>query len=321
MAPTRFLAFAAALLLAACASAPPTPAAEEPVEIAVTYDDLPVIDDNGDLAWAQSVTSDLLSGLQRHRIVSTGFVNERQLEGPDGPARVRLLESWLDAGMGLANHGYSHLSLTTTPIAQYEADVARGATQTRALLAERGRTLRYFRHPFLHTGPTKEIRQRFDAWLATNGYTVAPVTVENSDWMFASVYSDAVRSKDAAGVKRIRDAYLAYSDAKFGWYKQAAEAVLGRQPRHILLLHVNRLNADTVDEMARLLDRHGFTPISLERALEDPAYKTPDPYVGPDGVGWLHRWGMALGKQLPWSTDPKVPADISADFARLSKGG
>ena len=304
--PSRLLALLAALFLAA--AAPPER------EIAVTYDDLPAADAGPDLVWAQISTSRLLAGLKRHGVPAVGFVNERGLEGLNHEARVRLLAQWLDAGMDLANHGYSHLSLTSTPLDIYEADIAKGATETRALLEARGQALRYFRHPYLHTGPTTEVREGFDAWLAANGYTVAPVTIENSDWVFATVYAAALKRGDEAEAKRVSNAYLDYTDARVGWYLKAAEGLLGRQPRHILLLHANRLNGDTVDEMVALLKKHGFRIVSLERALADPLYALPDPYIGPDGRGWLHRIAQGMGKELPWDSSPEVPADIAEAY-------
>lgn len=51
--------------------------------------------------------------------------------------------------------------------------------------------------------------------------------------------------------------------------------------------------------------------------MRDPAYRTPDGYVGPDGNEWLERWATTLHRDLSFETIPKVPRLIVADDARL----
>ncbi len=302
----RLFALAACLLLVAAAPAE--------LEIAVTYDDLPAPDAGSDTAWLETSTIRLLKGLKRHRIPAVGFVNERGLGGPDREKRIELLDRWLEAGMELANHSHSHFSLTETAPDVWLADVQRGATVTGALMAKRKMTLRYFRHPYLHTGTTPETRRTADAWLAANRYINAPVTIENSDWVFATVYADALRRRDRRLARATAKAYLRHTDAKIGWYLQSSERVFGRQPRHILLLHANRLNADTVGGLGKLLRKRGFRIVTLEHALADPVYAIPDPYIGPDGIGWVQRAAMALGKPASWDGSPEVPPDIQARY-------
>jgi peptidoglycan/xylan/chitin deacetylase (PgdA/CDA1 family) len=302
----RLFALAAAFFLIAAAPAQ--------IEIAVTYDDLPAPDAGADTDWLETSTKRLLRGLKRHKVPAVGFVNERGLGGPDRDKRIRLLDAWLAAGMELANHSHSHFSLTETAPDIWIPDVARGATVTRSLMAKRGMTLRYFRHPYLHTGASNEVRRTVDKWLAENNYITAPVTIENGDWIFATVYADALRRGDRRLARRATKTYLDYTDARIGWYLKASEQVFGRQPRHILLLHANRLNADTVDEMVAVLRRRGLRIVTLERALADPVYAIPDPYIGPHGIGWVQRAAMALGKPDSWDESPSVPTDIQAIY-------
>ena len=176
-------------------AAPIEPAASGGRRIAITVDDLPVITTTTDPAvWAE-VTRGLLATFERHDIPAIGFVNETKLAGAGGApdaSRVALLERWLDAGLELGNHGFAHLDLHRVPIAEYEADVLRGEAVLRPLLARRGGAPRFFRHPFLHTGLDLETRDRFTGFLAAHGYLVAPVTVDNSDWIFARAYDNAL---------------------------------------------------------------------------------------------------------------------------------
>jgi len=219
--------------------------------------------------------------------------------------------------MDLGNHGYSHLSLTKTPVDAYIADVALGATVTQALLAARGRTLRWYRHPYLETGPTAEVRKTFEDWLAAHGYRVAPVTLENADWVFALVYDDAILRGDKAKARQVKRSYLAYTAAVVPWYRDAALSLFGRRPALVFLLHASRLNADSLDDLAGILKADDLRPVTLDKAMADPAYATVDTYAGPDGDEWISRWSTVLHKTLDWPSFPQPPADIAAENDRL----
>jgi hypothetical protein len=67
-------------------------------------------------------------------------------------------------------------------------------------------------------------------WRAANDYRVAPVTMENSDWMFAAPYDNAVLRNDDNDAARIRRLYLDYTAKAIAWYREAALSLLGRRP-------------------------------------------------------------------------------------------
>jgi hypothetical protein len=82
--------------------------------VAFTLDDLPTASVLGDdLAQARKTTAGLLSALRRQQIPAIGFVNERKLgaAGKPHPERVALLQQWIDAGLELGNHTFSHVDL------------------------------------------------------------------------------------------------------------------------------------------------------------------------------------------------------------------
>lgn len=308
-----FRAIVAALLLGVAA----LPVGARAEAVALTFDDLPTLSLSPSLAYDQMTTRDLLSGLKAHRFAAIGFVNEGKLEGAERPERTALLRAWLGAGMDLGNHSYSHPSLNATPVNAYIADVARGEPVTRGLLAAHGRALRWYRYPYLETGLTLADKRKFEAWLRAHGYKVAPVTMENADWMFAYPYDEAVLHGDEAEVLRIRQAYLDYTARIVPWYREAALELLGRRPAFVFLLHASRLNADSLDGLAEILRANRLRPTRLAAAMKDPAYAIADNYAGPDGDEWLSRWSLTLDKPLPWSSFPQPPADIAAAEERL----
>jgi peptidoglycan/xylan/chitin deacetylase (PgdA/CDA1 family) len=156
---------ALAALLLALDAIPHSRAPERAV--AVTFDDLPAPPAGvvaNDVASLQELTRKLLSAVRKHAVPAVGFVNEGKLfvEGPgtgNVDSRIGVLRMWLDAGLELGNHTYSHRDLNTMPLDQFQADVLRGETVTRGLLQGTAQRLRYFRHPFLHVGSDLKVRR------------------------------------------------------------------------------------------------------------------------------------------------------------------
>jgi peptidoglycan/xylan/chitin deacetylase (PgdA/CDA1 family) len=285
-------------------------------DVALTFDDLPQLALTDDADYAKALTDRLLAGLSRRHLPAIGFVVGSKLDDDDRAARVALLEAWLKAGRPLGNHTYDHTSLNRTPLADYIEGAQKDDDVLRPLLAKHHEKPRWFRHPYLETGATAEAVKGFGSWLEAHGYRVAPVTIENSDWMFAYPYDEAVMKGDEAAARRIRLEYVDYTAKCVVWYRAAALGLLGRRPALVFLLHASRLNADTIDELARILRHNGLKPVSLERAMRDPAYALPDP---PDTQGeeWLSRWAQRLHRRLPFSVFPDVPPDIVAGEKRL----
>ena len=105
-------------------------------EIAVTFDDLPAVSSSDyDLADYKQITARLIKSISLYNVPAIGFANEDKLlcHGELDEARVALLQMWLDAGLELGNHTFSHLDLHTTPLPIYQEDVIRGESTTSQL--------------------------------------------------------------------------------------------------------------------------------------------------------------------------------------------
>jgi peptidoglycan/xylan/chitin deacetylase (PgdA/CDA1 family) len=224
---------------------------------------------------------------------------------------------WLEAGFDLGNHTYSHHSLNRTPLEEFEADVVKGETVTTRLLAARQRKLRYFRHPFLQVGLDLEKRRAFEAFLAGRGYTIAPVTIDDDDYVLAAVYADALRRGDRDTADRVAAAYVPYMEEVVAFVEDVTERLLGRPMPHVLLLHANTLNADRFGALAASFRKRGYRFVTLEEALRDEAYARPDTYVGDWGLSWLHHWELTEGRKRSPSPDP--PDWIQKAYAALSR--
>jgi peptidoglycan/xylan/chitin deacetylase (PgdA/CDA1 family) len=279
-------------------------------EVAITFDDLPAT--AGDLPVMQEVTAKLTSALRQQRVPSIGFVNEAKLIVPGQiDARTALLSAWLDAGLELGNHSFSHVAIDRTPLHAYQEDVIRGETITRALLRSRGRPLKYYRHTQLRTGPTDDYRRGLDAFLKGRGYEVAPVTIDNNEYVFAAIYDRAKSRGDRATMQVVRDAYLPYMERMFAYYEGVSREYMGREVKQVLLLHANSLNADHIVPLLTMMRRRGYSFVSLDRALADPAYRHAE-VTSPRGLSWLHRWRLAEGR--PIKAEPQEPESIALLF-------
>lgn len=251
--------------------------------VAVTIDDVPV---SGpcDAASLRGLNADLLATIRAERIPVTGFVISGRC--PElKPAGLReVLDMWLDAGAELGNHTLSHLDPNRLRPADYEADVIKAEPPLRAALEARGRKLRWFRHPMLHNGIDPGTRRVIHDLLRKRGYTVAPVTLDNSEWMLASVYSAALARGDTATARQVRESYVPYLDSIFAFFERRSLELVGRPIPHVLLLHVNRLTADALPEVLRMIRGRGYGFITLESALEDSFYGLPARLTRPGGL-------------------------------------
>ncbi|MGI9166712.1 MAG: polysaccharide deacetylase family protein [Pyrinomonadaceae bacterium] len=281
--------------------------------VAVTFDDLPVISLRHDLASQSTVTRKLLHAFKSNRVPAIGFVNENKLltNGTLDERRVGFLRMWLDAGLELGNHTFSHPDLHSTPLDIFKEDVVRGEEVTRGLLQAKGRTLRYFRHPFLHTGKSLETKQQFEKFLSGRGYRIAPVTVDNSEWIFARAYDNAMQRGDKQLMKRIGQSYISYMEQKFAYFEQQSMALFGYEMKQILLLRANTLNGDYFHALAQMMKKRSYNFITLDEALTDQAYTSPDTYAGPEGITWIHRWAITVGKDDDFFRgEPSTPAFV-----------
>ena len=304
-----------ALVLAASAPAVAKPAGQ----VALTFDDLPGLTLFADQPYIDYFNIMLLRGLKKHHFPAIGFVNESKLDDVVRAKQIANLQRWLDAGMDLGNHTFSHESPNELGAAGYIDDIAKGEPVTKGLLAAKGKKMQWFRHPYLETGFPIAAKREIDSWLGQHGYRVAPVTIDADDWEFAEPYDDAISRKDEARVKRIREQYLAYTERTIEWYQKASQDVLGRQIAFVMLLHDTRLNADSIDDLAAILKRHNLKPVSLEKAMKDPAYKKGDTYPGKDGIDWIERWADEMHKNMPWSTWQDPPKQIEQEYDRFNR--
>lgn len=270
----RTLAFALLWSLIGCAAKPVAPAAApQPrqaalLRVAVTVDDLP-----GSRAypgWPKSrIVETIVRALLAHRVpVPVGFVNGIYGEDPDAQQALR---SWLEAGLPVGNHSYSHLSANAQDAAAFGADVARN----RAWLAQRASPAQhssYFRYPFLERGASAEQRAAIRRSLHEQGYRIVNTSLDFADWAFVDAYMRCLARADEFALTRLTSAYLENARAALFWSAETAERVFNRAIPQVLLLHAGAPTAINIGALLTEYEQQGVTWISIEEALTDPAF-------------------------------------------------
>jgi peptidoglycan/xylan/chitin deacetylase (PgdA/CDA1 family) len=290
--------------------------------VAITFDDLPgIVHAKGDdLAAIQAINRKLLQVLKNHHVPATGFVvGTNTLDRGNAKERVAILQEWLSAGMAIGNHSYSHLDFNTVTVGQFERDTIRGEGALRPVLERNSRPLRFFRFPYNHVGDTAAKKLEFQHFLTDHHYEIATCTVENSDWAFDVLYYDNSSNHDAAGMQKVRDAYVKTTEEAFAYYEKMSAQLFGHEIPQTMLMHVNELNADSLDGILNMLEKRGYRFVSLAEAQSDPAYQTPDSYVGPDGRLWIHRWAPAKGRKDDFDHRPLPPRWVLNEYTRLTQ--
>ena len=289
-------------------------------EICITLDDLPVVSyDFKDIKFQQSIVQKLVKTFDSYNIPAIGFVNENKLysRGKLNSEKVNLLKIWLNAGYELGNHTYSHKDYHKASYDEFTKDILDGEKVCKQLTNKFNQKYQYFRHPFLHVGLNKEKHDSLTIFLSTHGYLEAPVSIDNDDYIFAFAYSKALQKKDSTMMKQIGEDYVDYMEEKLLFFEGQSEKLLGRNIKHILLLHANLINADYLYELAERYKKHGYSFVSMEEALNAEAYKNEITKYNNWGISWLDRWALSRGEKGDFfEGDPETPEYVRAFLDR-----
>ena len=265
-------------------------------KIAITFDDLPL---NGALPSGMTrvkITEDTLAVLKaRHVPPVYGFVNAKKLEGNTDAAEA--LKLWA-AAEPVGNHTYSHPDLNATPAEAFEREIEENEPVLE-LLAGKDANWHWLRYPFLREGETVEKRRAVRAYLQAHGYRVAQVTVDWEDYLWNTAYARCVEKSDAKSVAWLRSSYLSLESDYIDLSREMAKLVYGHDINHVLLLHLGAFSSAILPDALDLLQKKGFTLVTLEEAESDPAYEG-DPDAGSQyGGTLLEQWMDARKIKYP----------------------
>lgn len=249
-------------------------------EVAITMDD----------PSPGSKDARILQALGEAKVKAALFVCGMRVDSDDGKA---LVKRWSDAGHLIANHSYSHLSFNSKKMSAsaYAADFAKAEPLIAGLPGFR----KLFRHPFLKEGDTAEKRDAMRKILADKGYKVGHVTIDASDWYVSSRMEKRLAQDPHADLSPYRDFYVAHILDRTKYYDDLARKVLGRSPKHTLLIHHNELNARFLGDLVAALRKNAWSVIDAAAAFEDPVFAEA-PATAPAGESLIWALAKATGR-------------------------
>jgi peptidoglycan-N-acetylglucosamine deacetylase len=238
-------------------------------EIALTFDDAPTGD--GAIFTGKQRASRLIETLKKHKVKQAAFFVITSQLNQEGIQRLKM---YSDAGHLLANHSHSHNWINVMGTANYIRDIQKADSILKAT------TLPYqpwYRYPFLDEGQTKTSRDSIRAALAALSLTNAYITIDNYDWHINGAAAHAIKSNTRINYNKLKKFYLEHIWNSIQFYDNIGRQVLGRSPRHVLLLHENDLAALFLGDLIQLLKDKGWKIVSPVAAYNDPiAKEIPD---------------------------------------------
>ncbi len=286
----RAAALVALLLRAASAVAQPAPSTAPPPTprpLLVTVDDLPIVGAaaRGDAAARMATTEALLAVLKKHGVRAIAFVIAGNVKSDDDRA---ILQRWLDEGHEIGSHTNTHPNYTNLTSEAYLADVAAAHATLTGFLQPRGKTLRWFRYPYLREGETRPKVEAVRRWLSEHGQRNVPVTINVQDWSFDRPWAAAVAGGGAAEQDTVRQDYLASIRVSVTRTETQADGLLKRRTPQVLLLHANGVGAANWDRLFTWLARgHRFA--SADDVMADETFRELPLDVAQFGYGHFDR--------------------------------
>jgi beta-lactamase regulating signal transducer with metallopeptidase domain len=289
-------------------------------KLAIGFVSIPPLDRTANPPKDSDATARLMiEKLKSHKIPAIGFVQGGMISDGEKlfPVRANIVRLWRDAGFEIGIGGFKHIWFYKTPYEDYVANTEKNETAVRQILAEKNLPLKYFSYPFLNTGKTAEERNRFESWLATRGIMPVKYTIDNSEWMYSYAYDMARNDNDVNTMKEIRESFLVYMTEMFDHYEAYSQEMFGRDIAQTMVLTPSRLVADSADDLFGMISKRGYSYVSMDEALADEAYKTPESFYGESGISWFERWTLAQGKKL--RSEPKVDKNVQKTWDESSK--
>jgi peptidoglycan/xylan/chitin deacetylase (PgdA/CDA1 family) len=276
-----YVSFQPAALIATICLLPVCLQGQTNKQISITFDELPAAQTFGEVD-RQAVNYQILEALKRHEVKAVGFVVGNQIEGS-----YDILGEWLNQGHALGNLTWSGQDFNELGPDQFMSDIRHGNEALEPMLSGFGQKKRYFRYPFLHYGDTPERRAKVAGFLKKQSWRVCPATVLPEDYLYDMNLTKLGKEPDSARFNQLLNDYIDHVLNELDRVERLAINVAGRPVRQILVLRANRLNAVCLDALLAALRDAGYGFVSLDQALKDEIYKSPDAYYGLKGLGYL----------------------------------
>jgi peptidoglycan/xylan/chitin deacetylase (PgdA/CDA1 family) len=229
-------------------------------EIAITIDDAPLQD--GPLFSGRERAQKIISVLKKQNISTVAFfVITNNI---DDAGKNRLMQ-YANAGHLLANHTHTHQWIHDIGVDRYIKSILTADSVLRLMKG----FVPWFRYPFLDEGRTKTDRDSIRVLLKKLELMNAYVTIDNYDWYLNALLRKAINEKHTVHFERLRNIYIDHIWNSIQFYDNIARQILGKSPRHVLLLHENDLTAYFLNDLIIHLKTQGWKIISPIEAYKD----------------------------------------------------
>ena len=284
--------------------------------ISITIDDVP----NTTKYQKDDFSPLLLNVLDSLKVPFTIFINEDKIYKTEMLDKNKeLLEMWIkNEHTIIGNHTYSHSRYSEVGFESFIKDIEKGDSLTELYATKYNKDLKYFRFPFNDMGKDSIQHIQIKEYLKSINYTIAPFTVESSDWMFDTVYQYYLKNGEFEMAKSIGEQYVDKTIELVHFYERMVTSLYKRPVQHIYLCHDNVINADYLAEIISRLKREDYNIVSFEESFTDPIYFQRDTYYKKWGISWLYRYMKTQEERVKWMKQEPSLSKIENMFNEIT---
>jgi peptidoglycan-N-acetylglucosamine deacetylase len=275
-------------------------AGQQRAEVAITVDDLPVHGDLPSNTTRAEIAKKFIETFKAKGVPGVyGFLNAKNIGGDQ--EKADLLAAWVNSGLALGSHTYSHIDLNNASVQAFEDEIAMNEAPLRVYMGSRD--WHWFRYPFLHEGDTLEKRHAVRKYLADHGYKIAQVTLDFGDYAWNNPYARCVANQDTQSIEWLKSSYLSTAKEDIALDRKLSVMLFGRDIKYVLLLHIGALDSIMLPDLLELFKKQGFDFVTLEEAQKDPAYRSDPDAALLHGGTFLEQLTEAKGLKYPPHAD------------------
>ncbi len=234
-------------------------------EIALTFDDAPM---SSSLHFSsEERTKTLIKKLSEAK-APAAMVFANPCKRDDFKSLLAQLQKYRDAGHLIGNHTCNHPRFDKVGFKDFSED----AKKADELLQPLFLSPKYFRFPFLNEGKQPAARDQMRTWLEENNYRNGYVSVDNDDAELTAKLNEAKKLGKKIDYPAAEKLLVKHILTAANFYDDVAKKLIGRSPKHVLLLHEVDGTVLYIDAVIRELRKDGWTIIAADEAYKDPVY-------------------------------------------------
>ncbi len=237
------------------------------LEVALSFDDAPL--GNGPILTGTERANKLTQALKENNVQEAAFFcSNIENFSEEDKTRIR---HYAESGHIIANHTTSHPDLQSPTISAkaFIADIIDADKKLSAFPNYK----HWFRYPFLRQSSSivnQENNRTVEAFLEKEKYKHGYITIETYDWYLNKLVKQDIEKGIPPSLDKLRQVYLTMIWDGILFYDNLAKDVLGRSPKHVILLHENDMSALFIGDLIAHIRSHGGKIIPISEAYTDP---------------------------------------------------